>query len=164
MTIISSEEAVEKGYSFRKSSKSVKITGFHGKAPQKLIIPCCIDSLPVEEICPKVFAEAELKELFIPASIRKIGTEAFNHSTVTKVFFGNGLSSISENSFSECHELEQIVLPLTLRHIGRAAFGGCRKLTYIGFPQKVSQIEDEAFSCSGLESFGVEIENNRIHS
>lgn len=159
---LSSEEAVGMGYSFRKSSKSVRITGFHGKAPEKLTIPRSIDSLPVEEICPKVFAEAELKELFIPASVRKLGTEAFRRSTVTKVVFGDGLSSISEKAFNDCYRLEQVVLPTTLRHIGKAAFCGCKKLTYIGFPKKVSQIEDEAFSYSGLESFGVEVENNRI--
>jgi hypothetical protein len=159
---LSSEEAIEKGYSFRKSSKSVKITGFHGKASEKLVIPCSIDSLPVEEICPKVFMEAELNELFIPATIRKLGTEVFKRSTVTKVFFGDGLSSISEKAFNDCYSLEQVILPATLRHIGKAAFCGCRKLTYIGFPKKVSQIEDGAFSYSGLESFSVEIEHNRI--
>lgn len=159
---LTSKEAVEMGYSFRKSSKSVKITGFRGSAPQKLIIPCSIASLPVEEICSEVFMEAELNELFIPDSIRKLGKEVFRRSTVKSVVFGEGLSSISEKAFMGCVKLEQVVLPTTLRHIGNEAFWQCYALKHIDFPKKVKDLEDYSFGDSGLESFGVENENNRI--
>lgn len=159
---LTSKEAVGLGYSFRKNSKSVKITGFHGSAPQKLIIPCSIDGLPVEEICSEVFMKAELNEVFIPESIRKIGKEAFCCSKVKKVVFGEGLSSIPEKAFIGCSKLEEVLLPTTLHHIGTEAFWHCYALKHIDFPKNVSDLDDYSFGDSGLESFGVENENNRI--
>ena len=159
---LSSSEAVEFGYSFRKSAKSVKITGFHGKAPKQLIIPCSIASLPVEEICSEVFKRAELDEVYIPGTVRKLGSGSFEGSSITKVVFGDGLSSVSDKSFSSCKDLNEVMLPLTLRHIGKSAFSYCYSLKYIGFPKNISQIEEGAFYSAGLESFGVETEKNYI--
>ena len=74
----------------------------------------------------------------------------------------HGITDINEREFYCLDELREIVLPETLRGIGREAFKGCWNLEEICIPQGVVEIEDEAFAgCCSLESIEV-VEGNPI--
>ena len=48
--------------------------------------------------------------------------------------------------------LESVVLPSTLKTIGRSVFHGCEKLKSVKFPDGLKKISTGAFTLSGLES------------
>lgn len=56
--------------------------------------------------------------------------------------------------FKGCKELESVILPETLKIIGRECFSGCSKLTSINIPQGVEQILDLAFEGASKINFG----------
>lgn len=63
------------------------------------------------------------------------------------------LFAIGDESFSECTNLESIILPEIITQIGKSAFGGCKKLKEVKIPSKVTQIGEYAFAeCEELKS------------
>lgn len=153
---ISAEQAVLSGYSFRKKSRSVKITKYNGRSHREMIIPYSIDGLPVDEIGDGAFSGCICSTIYIHGNIRRLGKRAFAKSTVKEVIFEDGLTSLSESVFASCKELATVELPLTLKNIGYRCFLFCENLKYIEFPKSICNIEDQAFQASGLENFGVE--------
>ncbi|MDE6788454.1 MAG: leucine-rich repeat domain-containing protein [Ruminococcus sp.] len=157
---LSSEQAVSCGYSFRKKDYSVKITNYHGKSAKKLVIPYKIDGMTVDEICDKAFENVNVTELYIHGGLKKIGKYTFHNSTVKKVVIADGIKRISERMFSECKNLVEINIPLTVKSIGKSAFANCASLKFIAFPQSIRDIDDFVFNGSGLKKFALETERN----
>ena len=71
--------------------------------------------------------------LTIPASIKRIGKDAFNWNStimpfpskeIINIYFENGIEDIGEGAFSTCTNLvsNELVLPNSVRHIGNNAF------------------------------------------
>jgi len=61
--------------------------------------------------------------------------------------------AIAECCFLECNDLDSIVLPPTLKSIGRYAIAGCRALRgVVVVPEGVSELGNYAFCCSGMSN------------
>lgn len=151
---ITSKQAIQQGFSFRKKSKSIRITNYHG-ASENLVIPAFIDNLKVNEIGQNAFYQNQIiKKIQIPSTIRKIGKNAFRESQLQTCIFADGLQGIPETCFFGCQELSEIHLPKTLIYIGNSAMASCKKLNYIQFPPHLYKLEDYAFRDSGLNGFG----------
>ena len=71
--------------------------------------------------------------LTIPASIKRIGKDAFNWNStimpfpskeIINIYFENGIEDIGEGAFSTCTNLvsNELILPNSVRHIGNKAF------------------------------------------
>lgn len=159
---LSSEQAVAYGYSFRKKDYSVKITNYHGKSAEKLIIPYKIDGMTVDEICEKAFGNADITELYIHGGIRKIGKYAFHNSTVKKIVIADGIKRIPERMFIYCKKLKAVNIPCTVKSIGLCAFASCTSLEFIAFPKSIRDIGEFVFNNSGLKRFALETEHNFI--
>lgn len=159
---LSSEQAVARGYSFRKKKYSIKITNYHGKSAKKLIIPYKIDGMTVDEICDRAFGNADITELYIHGGIRKIGSYAFHNSTVKKAVIADGIKRIPERMFLKCQNLAEINIPCTVKSIGLCAFGSCTSLEFIAFPKSIRDIGEFVFNNSGLKRFALETESNFI--
>ena len=72
-----------------------------------------------------------------------------------------GITAIGEGAFQEGNLLTEIILPSTVRRIGRRAFWGCKWLRAVRQAGEVEEIEDMAFfGCGALEL--VEL-SERIH-
>ncbi len=129
----------------------------------------------VVEIGAHAFSNsAELRMVTIPASTRVIGEGAFSYTNLTYVVFGEGLERIEGSAFLNC-KLTTVVLPDSLRYIGRLAFAenselvtvklneglaeigymafdGDSKLTEIIIPKSVTSVMDISFErCTGLK-------------
>ncbi|MDE6658015.1 MAG: leucine-rich repeat domain-containing protein, partial [Oscillospiraceae bacterium] len=151
---ITSKQAIQQGFSFRKKSKSIRITNYHGSS-ENLVIPAFIDNLKVNEIGQNAFYQNQtVKKIQIPSTIRKIGKNAFRESQLQTCIFADGLQSIPETCFFGCQELSEIHLPKTLHYIGNSAMASCKKLNYIQFPPYLYKLEDYAFRDSSLNGFG----------
>lgn len=103
------------------------------------------------------FARNEhIEKVIIPDSTRIIDTGAFMWCrNLREVVFGGNETRICDEAFVQCHALESIQLPNTLRSIGDSAFysSGLRS---IEIPGSVTDIGDNAFSgCDKLENVHV---------
>ena len=65
----------------------------------------------------------------------------------------DGVTTIGDYAFSDCHELESVRIPDSVTMIGDGAFDGCVGLTSVSIPDSVTAIGDWAFyRCRGLTS------------
>ena len=101
-------------------------------------------------------------------NITSVNVKYYDVSKLTsteRMFAGYGITSIDLSSldmsniidtaimFADCHSLETVILPKTLKDIGESMFRECENLTSITIPDSVTSIGGYAFyRCSGLTS------------
>ena len=74
-----------------------------------------------------------------------------NRSEIKKVTILSGVTSVGYYAFSDCTNLETVLLPESVETIGRYAFAGCTKLSEISLPNAITEIASHAFfGCSSL--------------
>ncbi len=81
-------------------------------------------------------------------------TPWYNYEKYVKyVYIEEGLTSLGQNFFRNCYNLQTVEIPSTVTAIGNYAFLGCTSLTEISLPDTVTSIGDLAFrDCTGLTS------------
>lgn len=92
-------------------------------------------------------------DVIIPSCITEIGEKAFkgNNSLKSVIITGN-VKIIGGDAFSDCTNLEIVVLPESMEKIG-CAFARCSSLKHITIPKGIKVIEPWTFSsCDNLES------------
>ena len=68
------------------------------------------------------------------------------HNAITKIEFGDGVTSIGQTAFSHCFSLTNITMPDSVTSIENYAFSDCYSLTRITIPNSVTSIGGTAFS------------------
>ena len=98
-----------------------------------------------------------LENVIVPDSVTDIGERAFyNCSNLRSVALSNSMKTISVETFKNCTSLSNVVIPQGIKNIGgnsgsnSGAFYNCRALLQIELPDSVTQINEWAFSGSGL--------------
>ena len=81
----------------------------------------------------------------LPNSISKIGTGAFRHTSLSKVFIPNNVESIGEDAFYGCGLLDSVIIGDGVKSIGGYAFYNC-SLRSVSFGKNVSWIAEYAFA------------------
>ena len=77
----------------------------------------------------------------------------------------NSVTSIGENAFFDCQNLNSIVIPNSITNIGESAFCGCISLASITIPNSVIDIGEWAFgACYALTSISIENGNTQYDS
>ena len=95
-----------------------------------VVVPCYLNSFPVERISSSVFA---------------------NQTMLRNLIICNGIQYIDDNVFYGCNSMETIELSNTLKEIGTSAFENCELLTEISLPNTLTKINANAFTnCSSL--------------
>ena len=96
--------------------------------------------------------DKEIKDLFIPDGVTKIGKCAFRSFTyLTSVTIPGSVTSLDEGAFSRCSGLTSVNMSEGLTTIGSFAFDYCSSLTSITIPSSVEVIGSCAFQyCTGL--------------
>lgn len=107
--------------------------------------------------------------LFVPSEynglpVTSIGDSAFNYNTTAeKIILPSTVRQIGRLAFYECDNLIEVTLPDGLEKIGERAFADCDQLKGIVIPATTTEIAEDAFSdCGALESIEVE-ENNAVY-
>ena len=87
-------------------------------------------------------------------TITEMGKNTFrNCSEVMNIIIPNSVTDIGVSAFFGCSNLTCITLPNSIANIKMATFNGCSSLTSVVIPDSVTAIADMAFyNCSGLTS------------
>lgn len=101
------------GYRIRLKDKSVT----------EALIPSSYNGLPVTEIYDNGFSNSNVVTVYIPRSIKKIGSRAFYKcKNLVRVIGMEEVEEIYPSAFAYCEKLNGIILPDTLEKIGSDLF------------------------------------------
>lgn len=110
------------------------------------------NALTVVALKKSSFRDTQIASLVLPESLQRIGSSAFAHSTLKRIEFGNQLEVIERNAFYDCQNLDNVVLPASLREIGEMAFIYCSSLMKISIPEGIERLNSATFKeCVRLE-------------
>jgi len=151
---LTEKEAVRLGWSFRKKSKHIRITNYHGSETE-VTVPAMIGGRRVNELGIGCFQKTSVTSVEMPDTIAKIGSDLFNRSTISRIVFSDSIRVIPAGLCQNSFLLEDVHLPILLSVIGDGAFTACRNLNHIELPNHITfhHSGKEIFYQSGIESF-----------
>ena len=127
-----------------------------------IVIPRYMDGYKVVEIGYEAFeGSVGMTSVKLHGGIKKIADRAFYDCTsLREIVIPEGVEEIGESAFSGSENniwaeigAERVVLPKSLRVIGKKAFYQCGKVKTLIIPGRVSRIEESTFfSCRWLET------------
>lgn len=107
----------------------------------------------LKEIGLKAFRATNIKELVIPASVKKVEGSAFAYCpNLTKVTFAASNMELIEGCFAGCHKLQSVTFPASLtRDMTYDMFCDCPMLTTVTLPKNLRTVPQQMFSgCKNL--------------
>ena len=107
----------------------------------------------LKEIGLKAFRATNIKELVIPASVKKVEGSAFAYCpNLTKVTFAALNMELIEGCFAGCHKLQSVTFPASLtRDMTYDMFRDCPMLTTVTLPKNLRTVPQQMFSgCKNL--------------
>ena len=81
----------------------------------------------------------------MPASLQKVGQQAFYHCKIRQIVIPNGVTEIEKDTFYGCYLLNSVQLPAGLKRIGDSAFASCGSLYALDLPEGLEYIGSNAF-------------------
>ncbi len=153
--LLTEKEAVSLGWSFRKKSKHIRITNYHGKETD-VIVPAKIGNRKVNELAKECFADSHVRSVEMPDTVTKLGMKLFDRKTTERVVFSDNITHLPNCVCDGCENLKEVHLPFSLFSMGDYAFFRCRNLTHIDLsPPFFYHMGKELFAQSGLQTFSV---------
>ena len=158
-----SEETVEGvllNYTIISESEKTCMVGYK-QYPE---VPTAQDRRGPEKDVSKASGDITIPEEAKGYRVVRIETSAFEQAAITSVFIPNSVKTIGSYAFQRCVDLKSVRLSEQLTRIEGFLFYGCKSLTSIDIPEGVTSIGDYAFAgCeqlkeinipSGVEQFG----------
>ena len=158
-----SEETVEGvllNYTIISESEKTCMVGYK-QYPE---VPTARNRRGPEENVSQVSGDITIPEEAKGYRVVQIETSAFEQTAITGVFIPNSVKTIGSYAFQMCVDLKSVRLSEQLTRIAGYTFYGCKSLTSIDIPEGVTSIGDYAFAgCeqlkdinipSGVEQFG----------
>lgn len=84
-----------------------------------------------------VFESAKVDTVTIPDTVTKMGDQVFKLSAIRKVVLGKGITVVGMMTFLDCHELEEVILPDTIKEIEYKSFWNTTKIKKLVIPAGV---------------------------
>ncbi len=146
-------------------------------ATKTLMVACEITVIPegVEVIASYAFFDIGITDVYIPASVKSIGSSAFQYCSLIKTIVvdenntvfnsGNGANCIIETATNMLYRgCKTTVIPESVTSIRSEAFYGCTSLSSITIPKNVKKIGTYAFGNTGLVYAKFENTSNWFYS
>lgn len=168
-------------FTYRLSGDFYIVTGSEIEGAVEL--PSEYNSLPVAEIADGAFMNKNITAITFSNSLKRIGIDAFNGSTLNQIFIPDTVESIGDRAFANCNYLTsaeiagnpqkgsglfsnsallQIILHDAMTEIAAGMFSDCDSLVAIVLPDGVLSVAQEAFyDCRLLSqvTFGSSLES-----
>lgn len=108
----------------------------------------------IDEIPSYAFNErGAIDKVVLPPTLKKIGSYAFQRTSLTSVNIPDNVETIEEAAFRQVKQLQEMHLPDSLTSLGRYAFSSCSSLRTVKIPTKLKEIPWYAFDgCKSLQS------------
>lgn len=156
-------------YTYTKNeSGGITLAGYTGNATE-VVFPEAIDGFTVTEI-GNLSVSNSVTSITLPKTVKTIKSEAFvNVKNLKTLVIPYGVEVIEDyafgtygnlmgTSYDSCSALESIVIPESVKTIGKMAFAGCSSLKSIKFPSSLEEISEGILKgCISLVS--IEISN-----
>ncbi|MBO4997440.1 MAG: leucine-rich repeat domain-containing protein, partial [Lachnospira sp.] len=95
---------------------------------------------------------SNVKNIFLPKSLKRIGYDAFYNTKITKITFPPNLRIIEGEAFADT-KLKEVVIPQGVTRIDGTAFRSCKKLIKVQLPSKLEKISNWLFAyCPKLKT------------
>ena len=143
-------EMVDYQYKVDKENEEVTLTKYIG-SDMTPSIPETVAGYNVTTIGSACFKGTKITSVYIPKTVTKIATAAFNNCQSLKsvYFLGTNYVDIGESVFENCISLSSISMSANTTAIGANAFANCTSLKKIKIPESVTVIGQNAFAgCS----------------
>ena len=117
----------------------------------------------LEIIGKNAFAICNIEKVFIPSTVKEIGTRAFNKSNVKELDFAeNSQIELIDNAAFEDNKLEKLVLPESIKEVQNIAFNrnNLSELTILG--SSLERIGAQAFGGNKLTEIELPLELKTI--
>ena len=151
------------------SDNTIRLDRYFGPETAVMTLPTTIEGLPVTNVGQKCFEDCEyieklvlpetmeiiqyrafagcknLKEMNIPASLKKILGWSFAHTGLTSITFPDTFADLDYGAFYGCNNLESVVLSPSVDYLGENTFRMCGKLKSVTIPAAEVEINANAF-------------------
>ena len=96
----------------------------------------------------------DVKRIIIEDGVTSIGDNVFAACTnLEEITIPDSVTSIGDYALASCRNLISISIPNNVTYIGKSAFNNCKSLKEITIPNSLTSIEELAFAdCKGFES------------
>lgn len=128
------------------SDGTAKLTDYSGSNPEK--IPASIDGRIVTVIGERLYFSKPLKDNTIPATVREIEDFAFGYAKAKNIVMPSTVKKCGSDIFFNA-KLESVVLEEGWTEIPAGMFSGCDNLTSVKLPESLCYIREDAFSFGG---------------
>ncbi|MBR4308090.1 MAG: leucine-rich repeat protein [Oscillospiraceae bacterium] len=140
-------------YKFHPTYLTMTVTGFDDSVDD-VIIPDCIDEIPVVTIGQKAFANSHVRSVVFGCHITTVEAEAFNTcEQLSSVIFSPVLATMGDYAIAHCPELMGLKFPNTLVELGMYALYDNTSLRKVDLGQGITTIGNGSFyGCASLET------------
>ena len=104
------------------------------------------------------------KTVRIPKGVKKIGAKAFyGNIGIEKVIMPSTVKTIGKEAFSNCRNLQSIKLPKGIKKVENKAFANCSSLEKIIIPESMKSIGSKAFvNCKNLTDVNIKSSKTKV--
>lgn len=120
-------------------------------------IPSTVHGKTIDQVWTSGFEGAVgLTDITIPASIRRLGTAAFENTGLTHVTIPDTVQQVDPAVFQNCTSLVSVKLPNGITEIDQYLFANCISLQHVDMPDTITKINIYAFhNCTSLTSLAL---------
>lgn len=147
-------------------AKEDVLYAYHPYSSPENPIPMCIYSPSMDAnnmLPPMAFEGCHIEHIVLPSSLVTVASAFTGCPLKGTLVIPEGVTHIRDYAFSSCSQLEEIILPSTLRNVGNEdflypyaigahAFDGCSSLRQIVLPQGVTVLTDYMLAGTALTS------------
>ena len=156
LTPIKTSEGLE--YEYIKDGNYYRVIGIGTCPDEDIVIPKEYNGSRVMIIDAEAFKDCQtIKSVVIPESVTTIREDAFNNCVnLERVKIEEGVKVIGEGAFSGCKALKEIKIPSSITSIEKFTFYDCLRLEKVELPQELTSIGYGAFSnCRSLQEITI---------
>lgn len=108
--------------------------------------------------------DEEIKNLYIPQSVKKISKDAFNGCTsITSVIIPEGVEVLENDAFSGCENITKVTIPSTMNSWGQRIFNGCTNLTDVYcYMNNIAPTSSNMFAKTNVENGTLYVPQNVV--